>query len=152
MIEQIAVVSSLSIPVPVVSANGVNTQFFNADLKLEVKTNSSPDGNIRLDVNITKNEPDFGQTSANGAPTIQKKEAKTTLLVRDGDTTVIGGIYTRNTGRSSSSVPFLSKIPILGWFFKNNRQNDTRSELLIFITPRIANRRASVVKGGRVTR
>jgi type IV pilus assembly protein PilQ len=135
----------VSIPVPVVSANGVNTQFFNADLKLEVLTNSSPDGNIRLDIDITKNEPDFGQVSANGAPTIQKKEAKTSLLVRDGETTVIGGIYTRNTGHSTSGVPILSKIPILGWFFKNHRETDNRSELLIFITPRIANRRASVV-------
>ena len=141
----------ITFSVPVVSANGVNTQFFNADLKLEVQTNSSPDGNIRLDVNITKNEPDFGQTSANGAPTIQKKEASTSLLVRDGDTTVIGGIYTRNTGSSTSSVPFLSKIPILGYLFKNHRETDNRSELLIFITPRIANRRASVIKGGGAT-
>ena len=135
----------VSIPVPVISANGVNTQFFNADLKLDVLTNSSPDGNIRLDIDITKNEPDFGQRSSNGAPSIQKKEAKTSLLVRDGETTVIGGIYTRNTGRNTTGVPFLSKIPILGWFFQNHSENDNRSELLIFITPRIANRRASVV-------
>ncbi len=135
----------VSIPVPVISANGVNTQFFNADLKLDVLTNSSPDGNIRLDIDITKNEPDFGQRSSNGAPSIQKKEAKTSLLVRDGETTVIGGIYTRNTGRNVTGVPVLSKIPILGWFFQNHSENDNRSELLIFITPRIANRRASVV-------
>ncbi|MCB9728759.1 MAG: type IV pilus secretin PilQ [Deltaproteobacteria bacterium] len=138
----------VSIPISVVSANGVNTQFFNAELKLEVQTNTSPDGNIRLDLDITKNEPDFGQTSANGAPTIQKKEAHTSLLVRDGDTTVIGGIFTRNTGSSNAKVPFLSKIPILGWFFQNHRETDNRSELLIFITPRIANRRASLVDGG----
>ncbi|MDP6945338.1 MAG: type IV pilus secretin family protein, partial [Myxococcota bacterium] len=138
----------VSIPISVVSANGVNTQFFNADLKLEVETSTSPDGNIRLDLDITKNEPDFGQTAANGAPTIQKKEAHTSLLVRDGDTTVIGGVYTRNTGSSSSGVPFLSKIPILGWFFQNHRESDSRSELLIFITPRVANRRASMVDSG----
>jgi type IV pilus assembly protein PilQ len=138
----------VSIPISVVSANGVNTQFFNADLKLEVMTSTSPDGNIRLDLDITKNEPDFGQTAANGAPTIQKKEAHTSLLVRDGDTTVIGGVYTRNTGSSSAQVPFISKIPILGWFFQNHRESDSRSELLIFITPRIANRRASMVDGG----
>ncbi len=138
----------ISVPISVVSANGVNTQFFNADLKLEVLTNSSPDGNIRLDLDITKNEPDFGQVSATGAPAIQKKEAHTSLLVRDGETTVIGGIFTRNTGRSEARVPFFSKIPILGWFFKNTRETDNRTELLIFITPRIANRRASVVQGG----
>lgn len=135
----------VSIPISVVSANGVNTQFFNAELKLEVETNTSPDGNIRMDLAITKNEPDFGQVSAQGAPTITKKEAQTSLLVRDGDTTVIGGIYTRNTGTSKARVPYLSRIPILGWFFQNNRETDKRSELLIFITPRIANRRASLV-------
>jgi type IV pilus assembly protein PilQ len=111
-----------------------------------VTTNTSPDGNIRMDLEITKNEPNFGQTSSNGAPTIETKEAKTSLLVRDGETTVIGGIFTRNTGTSEASVPFLSKIPILGWFFQNSRETDNRSELLIFITPRIANRRASVVQ------
>ena len=98
-----------------------------------------------MDLAITKNEPDFGQVSAQGAPTITKKEAQTSLLVRDGDTTVIGGIYTRNTGTSKARVPYLSRIPILGWFFQNNRETDKRSELLIFITPRIANRRASLV-------
>ena len=138
----------LSIPISVVSANGANTQFFNADLKLEVQTSTSPDGNIRMELDITKNEPDFGNTSADGAPAIQKKEAKTSLLVRDGDTTVIGGIYTRNTGSSSSQVPFLSKIPILGWFFQNYTEKDDRTELLIFITPRVANRRASMVDSG----
>jgi type IV pilus assembly protein PilQ len=146
--QKASIRQGVSIPISVVSANGVNTQFFNAELKLEVQTNTSPDGNIRLDLDITKNEPDFGQTSTNGAPTIQKKEAHTSLLVRDGDTTVIGGIFTRSTGSSSAKVPFLSKIPILGWFFQNHRETDNRSELLIFITPRIANRRASLVDGG----
>ena len=141
----------VDIPVPVVSANGVNTQFFEASLKLDVLTNTSPDGNIRLDLKIQKNEPDFGQTSANGAPTIQKKEAETSLLVCDGETTVIGGIYTRNSGFNESGVPVLSKIPILGWFFKNHTERDNRSELLIFITPRVLNRRASVVGQGQFT-
>ncbi|MEE2779811.1 MAG: type IV pilus secretin PilQ, partial [Myxococcota bacterium] len=135
----------VAIPISVVSANGVNTQFFNADLKLEVQTNTSPDGNIRMDLAIMKNEPDFGQTATNGAPTIQKKEATTSLLIRDGDTTVLGGIFTRNSGESTARVPFLSRIPILGWFFQNHRETDQRSEMLIFITPRIANRRASLV-------
>jgi type IV pilus assembly protein PilQ len=138
----------VSIPISVVSANGVNTQFFQADLKLEVVTNTSPDGNIRMDIDITKNEPDFSQTAANGAPTITTKEAKTSLLVRDGDTTVIGGVYTQNKGSINKSVPFLSKIPLLGYLFQDHSETDKRSELLIFITPRIANRRASMVDSG----
>lgn len=130
----------VSIPISVVSAQGVNTQFFNADLQLEVTPHVTQDGNIALKVYISKNEPNFGQTGANGNPTIQKKEAQTELLLRDGDTTVIGGIYTRNYGQNYSKVPLLGDIPILGWLFKSKGESDNRSELLIFITPRIINR------------
>jgi type IV pilus assembly protein PilQ len=61
-------------------------------------------------------------------------------LVKDGDTTVIGGIYVRSGGTTTASVPFLSKIPVLGLLFKRQLESDTRQELLIFITPRILNR------------
>ena len=66
-------------------------------------------------------------------------------MVRDGDTTVIGGIYTRKTSDTFTGVPLLSRIPILGWFFRNTKYNDERTELLIFITPRIVNRLQSTV-------
>jgi type IV pilus assembly protein PilQ len=62
------------------------------------------------------------------------------MLVRDGDTAVIGGIYTRNSGLSYTKVPFFSDIPILGWFFRSRKENDNRTEMLIFLTPRIVNR------------
>ena len=134
----------VSIPISVVSSQGVNTQFFNADLQLEATPHVTQDGNIAMSLNISKNEPNFGQTGANGTPTIQKKEATTELLLRDGDTTVIGGIYTRNSGENYSKVPVLGDIPILGWLFKTKSQSDQRSELLIFITPRIINRPAAL--------
>ena len=109
------------------------------------------EGTISLTINVTRNEPDFVNVGARGDPTIQKKEARTTMLVRDGDTAVIGGIYTRNTGISSARVPFFSDIPILGWFFRNKKENDNRSEFLVFITPRIVNRArtAGQYEGGR---
>lgn len=66
------------------------------------------------------------------------------MLVRDGDTAVIGGIYTRNSGVSYTKVPFFSDIPVLGWFFRSSKENDNRSEFLVFITPRIANRSHTV--------
>ncbi len=94
---------------------------------------------------MKKNEPDFSRTGAKGDPTILKKEAETQVLVRDGDTTVIGGIYTKKTSDTVSGVPILSQIPILGWFFRNTKYNDERTELLIFITPRIVNRLQSTV-------
>jgi len=134
----------VQIPISVVSAQGVNTQFFNADLQLEVTPHVTQDGNIALEIAISKNEPNFGQTGANGNPTIQTKEATTELLLRDGDTTVIGGIYTRNFGENYSKLPGLGDIPIFGWLFKTKSATDQRSELLIFITPRIINRPASI--------
>ena len=130
----------VSIPVSVVSAMGAQTQFVDAKLTLSVKPHVTNEGTVAMVINVTRNEPDFVNTGARGDPSIQKKEAKTTMLVRDGDTAVIGGIYTRNTGLSNARVPFFSDIPVLGWFFRNKKENDNRSEFLVFITPRIANR------------
>jgi type IV pilus assembly protein PilQ len=127
-----------------VSAAGVNTQFFSADLRLDVLPHVTRDGHISLKIDISKNEPDFGNVAANGNPTIQKKEAHTELLIRDGDTTVIGGIYTRNTSKSYKKIPLLGDIPVLGWLFKSRARSDDRSELLIFITPKIVNREVAL--------
>jgi type IV pilus assembly protein PilQ len=136
----------VSIPVSVVSAMGAQTQFVDARLQLSVKPHVTNEGTISLVVNVTRNEPDFVNTGARGDPSIQKKEAKTTMLVRDGDTAVIGGIYTRNTGLSNARVPFFSDIPVLGWFFRNRKENDNRSEFMVFITPRIVNRSRTPVQ------
>jgi type IV pilus assembly protein PilQ len=130
----------VSIPVSVVSAMGAQTQFVDAQLSLRVKPHVTNEGTISMSISVTNNAPDFVNTSSNGTPTIQKKEARTTMLVRDGDTAVIGGIYVRNSGVSYTKVPFFSDIPVLGWFFRSRKENDDRSEFLVFITPRIANR------------
>jgi type IV pilus assembly protein PilQ len=133
-----------SIPISVVSAAGVQTVFVDATLELTVKPHVTPDGNIQLQIEASKNEPDFQNTGARGDPTIIRKQAETELLIKDGDTTVIGGIYTRNSGSSLSAVPFLHKIPILGNLFKTSSTSERRTELLIFITPRIVNRAESL--------
>jgi type IV pilus assembly protein PilQ len=130
----------VSIPVSTVSAMGAQTQFVDAKLSLSVKPHVTNEGTIALVISVTRNEPDFVNTGARGDPTIQKKEARTTMLVRDGDTAVIGGVYTRNTGLSSNRIPYFSDIPVLGWFFRSKKENDNRSEFLVFITPRIVNR------------
>jgi type IV pilus assembly protein PilQ len=129
-----------SIPISVVSAAGANTVFVDAQLNLTVKPHVTNESSILMNVHITRNEPDFVNVGARGDPTILKREAKTQMLVRDGDTAVIGGIYTRNTGLSYTKVPWFADIPVIGWLFKNRRENDDRTELLIFITPRIVNR------------
>lgn len=128
------------IPFSQVSAQGVNTAFQEAKLELNVTPHVTSDGAVAMDVKITRNEPDFGRTGANGQPTILEREALTQLLVDDGDTAVIGGIYTRNTGRNVDQVPFFGDIPVLGVFFKRRRFREDRNELLIFLTPRIVNR------------
>lgn len=142
-----------SIPISVVSAAGVQTVFVDATLELTVQPHVTPDGNIQLQISASKNEPDFQNTGARGDPTIIRKQAETELLIRDGDTTVIGGIYTRNAGSAVSAVPFLHKIPILGYFFRTTTESDRRTELLIFITPKIVNRAKALgaVSGGTVS-
>lgn len=142
-----AISQGTSIPVSVVSAAGVQTVFVDASIELSVTPHVTPDGNIQLEISASKNEPDFQNTGARGDPTIIRKQADTQLLIKDGDTTVIGGIYTRNSGSNIAAVPFFHKIPILGFFFRNQSESDRRTELLIFITPKIVNRAESIGQG-----
>jgi type IV pilus assembly protein PilQ len=128
------------IPFSQISAQGVQTTFQEAKLQLLVKPHVTADGSVAMHVKINRDEPDFNQTSARGDPTILKREAETDLLIMDGHTAVIGGIFTRNTGRTLDQVPLLGDIPILGVLFQHRRTTDQRSELVIFITPRIVNR------------
>ena len=128
------------IPFSQLSAQGVQTTFQEAKLQLLVRPHVTADGSVSMHVKINRDEPDFNQTSARGDPTILKREAETDLLVMDGHTAVIGGIFTRNTGRNLDQVPFFGDIPILGVLFQRRRASDTRNELVIFLTPRIVNR------------
>ncbi len=132
----------VSIPFSQVSAAGTNTSFVEARLSLEVTPHITADGSVLMNIRAENNQPDPANSGANGQPAIQKKEAATQVLVKDADTTVIGGIYVKASSQSTSGVPLLSKIPVLGFFFKNYRELETRTELLIFITPRILNRQA----------
>jgi type IV pilus assembly protein PilQ len=128
------------IPFSQVSAQGVQTTFQEAKLQLLVRPHVTADGGVSMHVKINRDEPDFNQTSARGDPTILKREAETELLVMDGHTAVIGGIYTRNAGRNLDQVPFFGDIPLLGLLFQHRRGSDIRGELVIFLTPRIVNR------------
>ena len=134
------IASGTLIPFSQVSAMGVMTTFQEAKLQLLVKPHVTSDGSISMKVKINRDEPDFNQTSARGDPTILKREAETELLIQDSHTAVIGGIFTRNTGRNLDQVPFFGDIPILGLLFQRRRASDSRAELVIFLTPRIVNR------------
>lgn len=134
----------VQIPFSQVSAAGTQTIFKDAKLNLTVKPHVTADGSVIMKVSVERNEPDFVNTGARGQPTILKKQAKTEMLIKDGDTAVIGGIYTTRDGRAWSKVPWFADIPIIGWFFKSRRDTSDREEVLVFITPRIINRAQSI--------
>ena len=130
MIEQ-----GTQIPYSTVSASGTNTQFVDATLSLKVTPHITPEGSIIMKLEA-KNDSQ-GATGANGQPAINKKKATTEVLVRDGETAVIGGILQVSRKKNQSAVPWLSKIPVLGYLFKYDATQSQNQELLIFITPKI---------------
>lgn len=129
--------SGRRIPFETVSQEGTQTEFADASISLRVTPHVTADGFINLKINATKNEADFANTSAGGVPTILTREASTEMLIKDGETVVIGGLYSRTIQSSHDGVPGLSKLPVIGWLFQQNRKEDINDELLIFITPRI---------------
>jgi type IV pilus assembly protein PilQ len=138
------ITQGVQIPVARVSAAGTTTQLIPASLDLDVTPHVTADGSVLMKLRITNNAPDFSRT-VGGVPSITTKETDTEVMVRDGETTVVGGIYTRNLNESYRRSPFLGSLPVIGWLFKAQNKSDDRKELLAFITPRIVNRdKASV--------
>jgi type IV pilus assembly protein PilQ len=127
------------IPYLSTSAGGTNVKYINAALDLTVTPHITTDNKVKLNVAVKNDRADFSVLVA-GQPAISIKQVNTELLVQNGDTTVIGGVFATEESASSSSVPGLSKIPLLGFLFKNSTSNTKRNELLIFITPRIVTR------------
>ena len=125
------------IPYPQRTEEGtISTAFAPATLSLTVTPHITPDGKVRLEVLAKKDEADFSRT-VQDVPAIRTQEAQTELLVNDGDTIVIGGIVIQDFSWSEDRVPFLWRIPILGWLFKNRQVVDEKTELLIFLSPSI---------------
>ena len=123
------------IPYATVSASGTNTQFVDATLSLKVTPHITPDGRITMKLEA-KNDSQ-GEMISSGQPAINKKKATTEVLIGDGETTVIGGILQVSRTEDQAGVPWLSKIPILGYFFRKDVNTARNRELLIFVTPRI---------------
>jgi type IV pilus assembly protein PilQ len=124
-------------PVQTSSANeGTKVQFVDANLELKVTPHITADENVYMKIEAKQNTADFARTVL-GIPTIATKEAFTEVLVYNGSTTVLGGLYQKSTSEDTSSVPFFADIPIIGYLFKNRAERDEISELLIFVTPTI---------------
>jgi len=136
--HQATIQSGVQVPIQTVANNTVTVQFVNATLRLEVTPQITADGTVVMDIRIQKREVQtaFLLPGASNAP-ISTKEASTQVLVRDGGTAVIGGIYEVSTDQSENRVPGLANIPILGHLFRNRDRSDQNQELLIFITPRV---------------
>lgn len=135
--KEASIQQGVSIPFETSSAAGPVTQFVDASLNLTVTPHVTGDGRLSMKIKASKNNPSQALRGASGAPAIEKREAITEILVKDGETTVIGGIYEIDKGESETFTPFLGKIPVLGWLFKSRSKTETKTELLIFITPRI---------------
>lgn len=130
-----------SIPITTRGTGGdVTTKYVDASLILKTTPHITADGSILLNIEINKSEPDWSNSNYLGEPSIIKKEAKTEILIKSGDTVVIGGVYTNLTSQTKRQVPLLGSIPVLGWLFKSQESRVERSELLIFLTPRIMNK------------
>lgn len=130
-----------SIPFQTTSLQGTQTTFVDANLELNVTPQiTSRDPNetgklIMMRVRATRNA--VGARSNPAGPSIDRREATTQVNVRDGETMVIGGVFIDTQSNNVQGVPFLSRIPVLGWLFKNKTESVSKQELLIFLTPQI---------------
>jgi type IV pilus assembly protein PilQ len=130
-----------SIPVRKLTTEGtISTEFKDVTLELNVTPHITPDKSIVMSLEIKKEELDPTVPSVEGVPGTDKKEADTNVIIKDGETVVIGGMYKTNTNETETGVPGLRNIPVIGWLFKDVLKTSTTSELLIFITPRIVER------------
>ncbi|HIE55255.1 MAG TPA: type II and III secretion system protein, partial [Chromatiaceae bacterium] len=105
-------------------------------LKLEVTPHITPDDRIIMDLLVTKDNPDFTRL-VNGRPSLEKREVQTRVLVDNGETVVLGGVFERERTSSQEKVPFFGDLPVVGRAFRQELKKDNKKELLIFITPKI---------------
>ena len=119
------------------SSGATSVTFRKANLSLKVKPQITPDGKITMTLDINKDTPNTTLSTSGNGVAIDTKHVKTEVLVENGGTVVIGGIYTQKTSDSTQRIPFFGDLPYIGWLFKNREWIDDKTELLVFITPRI---------------
>lgn len=130
------VMSGTQIPYQEASASGAtSTSFIEAALSLEVTPNITPEGRIGMDLSIENGSP----TIINGATAVSKDSIKTNVVVDDGQTVVLGGVFKNTLGNDVTKVPFLGDLPYIDRFFKRTSKNNSKQELLIFVTPKLVN-------------
>ena len=139
--QKAKVASGTQIPYQSSEGGGVNpvstTSFIDATLSLDVTPSITPDGKVQMQLNITSDSP--GLPTPTGQLTINKNAVNTNVLVDNGETVVLGGIFEQQTANSQTKVPFLGDIPYIGRLFRKDVKSENKRELLIFVTPRIVN-------------
>ncbi|WP_291340590.1 type IV pilus secretin PilQ [Acinetobacter sp. UBA801] len=139
--QKAKVASGTQIPYQSSEGGGANavstTEFIDATLSLDVTPSITPDGKVQMQLNITSDSP--GAPTPTGQLTINKNAVNTNVLVDNGETVVLGGIFEQQTANSQTKVPFLGDIPYIGRLFRKDIKSDNKRELLIFVTPRIVN-------------
>ena len=130
------IMSGTQIPYQEASASGAtSTSFIEAALSLEVTPNITPEGRIGLDLSIENGSP----TIINGATAVSKDSIKTNVVVDDGQTVVLGGVFKNTLGNDVTKIPFLGDLPYVDRFFKRTSKSNNKQELLIFVTPKLVN-------------
>ena len=143
--ETAKILKGSEIPYQEASSSGASTTSFKeAALSLEVTPQITPDNRIIMEVKVTKDAPDFAR-ALNGVPPINKNEVNAKVLVSDGETIVLGGVFSNTQTKGVEKVPFLGDLPYLGRLFRRDIVQDNKSELLVFLTPRIMNNQAIAV-------
>jgi type IV pilus assembly protein PilQ len=139
--QKATVASGSQIPYQSAEGGGANavstTEFIDATLSLDVTPSITPDGKVQMELNITSDSP--GNPTPTGQLTINKNQINTNVLVDNGETVVLGGIFEQETRNAQTKVPFLGDIPYVGRLFRKDLKADNKRELLIFVTPRIVN-------------
>lgn len=139
--QQAKVASGQEIPYQTTTGTGSNatssTEFKEALLSLDVTPSITPDGKVQMKLNIKSDSP--AGYAQNGEIILNKNEINTDVLVNNGETVVLGGIFNQETQSKQTKVPFLGDIPYVGRLFRKDLKSDAKNELLIFVTPRIVN-------------
>ena len=128
------------------SDGSTTTSFKDAVMSLKVLPRITPDNKIIMDVTINKDTPDNTYQSSEGEPSIRTQSVKTQAMIEDGGTLVVGGVYQEVIQNNLKKVPVLGDLPVLGNLFKSRSRNNSRNELLFFITPRIMGSETSVMR------
>ena len=141
--REASIQQGVSIPFQTFENGDAQLEFVDAILELSVTPHITADRSIIMEIEVSRNGPNTRVDTPTGSPAIDKNEASTETLVKDGDTLVLGGIYTINRSEQISKTPWLADIPVLGHLFKRTRWQDERRELLIFVTPTIVEAQAA---------